>query len=186
MAEKPYQFIEIKQPDSTYLLIPRHSSEKRKYIPIGFMDKDVIAGDSNLIIPNATLYEFGILTSIVHNAWMRIVAGRLESRYRYSKDIVYNNFPWPDGGRYGVHTVSTIETAAQHILDIRENYISQGASLATLYGENLELLFSDLAAAHKALDEIVLGLYGLDKKATEPEIVAKVFAMYEECLANNS
>ena len=185
-AETPTLFGEIRQPDSTYLLIPRHSSEKRKYIPIGFMDKDVIAGDSNLIIPNATLYEFGILTSIVHNAWMRVVAGRLESRYRYSKDIVYNNFPWPDGGREGVHTVSTIETAAQHILDIRENYISQGASLATLYGENLELLFSDLAAAHKALDEIVLGLYGLDKKATEPEIVARVFAMYEECLANNS
>jgi hypothetical protein len=154
------------------------SSEKRKYIPIGFMNKDVIASNLVLIIHNATLYEFGILTSIVHNAWMRVVAGRLESRYRYSKDIVYNNFPWPDGGRDVARNVSTIQTAAQKILDIRRKYLSQGASLATLYGENLDMLFHDLSSAHKELDKTVLKLYGLKPNASEPEMVAKLFEIY--------
>ena len=139
-AKTPTLFCQIAQPNSDYLLVPCVSSEKRKYIPIGFMHKDIIASNLVQIIPNATLYEFGILTSIIHNAWMRVVAGRLESRYRYSKDIVYNNFPWPECGggcRDGVHTVST---CGQKILDIREKYLSQGASLADLYGENLDLL----------------------------------------------
>lgn len=173
-AETPMLFGEIRQPDSDYIIIPRHSSEKRKYIPIGFMSKDIIVGDANLIIPNATLYEFGILTSIVHNAWMRVVAGRLESRYRYSKDIVYNNFPWP---KKIENEKLKIETAAQKILDVREKYLSQGASLATLYGENLDLLFTDLAEAHKKLDDIVLGLYGLKKDATEAEMVGRLFEL---------
>ncbi|MDD6000800.1 MAG: N-6 DNA methylase [Bacteroidales bacterium] len=181
MADKPYLFVEIKQPDSDYIIIPRHSSEKRKYIPIGFMSKDIIVGDANLIIPNATLYEFGILTSIVHNAWMRVVAGRLESRYRYSKDIVYNNFPWPewnvDGSSANSGLAARIPTAAQKILDVREKYLSEGASLATLYGENLDLLFTDLAEAHRKLDEIVLGLYGLKKDATEAEMVGRLFEL---------
>jgi len=177
-ANTPTLFDEIRQPDSNYLLVPCHSSEKRKYIPIGYMDKDIISSNANLIIPNATLYEFGILTSIVHNAWMRVVAGRLESRYRYSKDIVYNNFPWPDTqGRDAINRVSTIQTAAQKILDTREKYLKQGASLATLYGENLDLLFTDLAEAHRELDAIVLGLYGLKKDATEAEMVARLFEM---------
>ena len=173
-AKTPTLFCQIAQPNSNYLLIPRVSSEKRKYIPIGFMDKNMIASDSVHIIPNATLYEFGILTSIVHNAWMRVVAGRLKSDYRYSKDIVYNNFPWPssiDNGQL------TIDNAAQKILDIREKYLSEGASLATLYGENLDLLFTDLAEAHRELDAVVLGLYGLRKDATEAEMVAKLFEM---------
>lgn len=173
-AETPMLFGEIRQPDSNYLLVPRHSSEKRKYIPIGFMDKHIIVGDSNQIIPNATLYEFGILTSIVHNAWMRVVAGRLESRYRYSKDIVYNNFPWP---KKIENEKLKIETAAQKILDVREKYLSQGASLATLYGENLDLLFTDLAEAHRELDTIVLGLYGLKKDTTEAEMVGRLFEL---------
>ena len=184
LAEKPTLFREINNPD-TFIVIPSVSSEKRKYIPIGFMDKNVIASNLVLIIPNATLYEFGILTSIVHNAWMRVVAGRLKSDYRYSKDIVYNNFPWPDTqGRDAINRVSTIEnaaqkitTAAQKILDVREKYLSQGASLADLYGENLELLFTDLAEAHRELDVIVLGLYGLSKDASEAEMVGRLFEM---------
>ncbi|MBO7596730.1 MAG: class I SAM-dependent DNA methyltransferase [Bacteroidales bacterium] len=178
LAEKPTRFQTENMPDSDYLLVPSVSSEKRKYIPIGFMHKDIIASNLVQIIPNATLYEFGILTSIVHNAWMRVVAGRLESRYRYSKDIVYNNFPWPvvDGGgcRDGVHTVST---CAQKILDVRDHYLKQGASLADLYGENLELLFTDLAAAHNELDKVVLGLYGLKADASEAEMVGRLFEM---------
>jgi hypothetical protein len=181
MAAKPYLFIEIKQPDTNYLLVPRHSSEKRKYIPIGFMDKDVIVGDANQIIPNATLYEFGIITSIVHNAWMRVVAGRLKSDYRYSKDIVYNNFPWPewsaDGSSANSGLAAHIPTIAQKILDTREKYLKQGASLADLYGENLELLFTDLANAHKELDKVVLALYGLKAEASEAEMVGRLFEM---------
>lgn len=173
-AKTPTLFCQIAQPNSNYLLVPCVSSEKRKYIPIGFMSKDVIASNLVQIIPNATLYEFGILTSIVHNAWMRVVAGRLESRYRYSKDIVYNNFPWP---KKIENEKLKIETAAQKILDIREKYLSQGASLADLYGESLDLLFTDLAEAHRELDTIVLGLYGLKKDATEAEMVGRLFEL---------
>jgi type I restriction-modification system DNA methylase subunit/REP element-mobilizing transposase RayT len=96
-ADFPARFMELRQPTSSYLLFPRHSSESRRYVPIGFLSPDVICGDANLIIPSATLYHFGILTSNVHMAWMRAVCGRLEMRYRYSKDVVYNNFPWPTG-----------------------------------------------------------------------------------------
>lgn len=180
-AQKPAHFgLEI-IPESNYLLIPRVSSEKRKYIPIGFMDKSEFVSDSVHTIPKATLYEFGILTSIVHNAWMRVVAGRLKSDYRYSKDIVYNNFPWPewnvDGSSANSGLAARIPTAAQKILDVREKYLSQGASLADLYGENLDLLFTDLAEAHRELDTIVLGLYGLKKDATEAEMVGRLFEL---------
>ena len=175
-AKTPTRFGLENIPTSNYLLIPRVSSEKRKYIPIGFMDKNDFVSDSVHIIPSATLYHFGILTSIVHNAWMRVVAGRLKSDYRYSKDIVYNNFPWP-GGRDVPWRVSTVETLSQKILDIREKYAAQGASLADLYGENLDLLFTDLANAHKELDEAVLRLYGLPSNATEAEMVARCFEM---------
>ncbi len=174
LAEKPTRFHIENMPDSNFLLIPCHSSEKRKYIPIGYMSKDVIASNAVQIIPNATLYEFGILTSIVHNAWMRVVAGRLGSSYRYSKDIVYNNFPWP---KKIENEKLKIETAAQKILDVREKYLSQGASLADLYGENLDLLFTDLAEAHRELDVIVMGLYGLKKDATEAEMVGRLFEL---------
>ena len=181
-AETPTLFDEIRQPDSNYLLVPCHSSEKRRYIPIGYMNKDVISSNANLIIPNATLYEFGILTSIIHNAWMRVVAGRLESSYRYSKDIVYNNFPWPECGdgccRDVARNVSTcVSTCAQKILDARDRYLKQGASLADLYGENLDLLYTDLAAAHNELDKVVLGLYGLKADASEAEMVGRLFEM---------
>jgi hypothetical protein len=179
MADKPYLFVEIKQPDTNYIIIPRVSSEKRRYIPIGFMDKDVISSDSTLIIPGATIYEFGILTSIVHMAWMRAVCGRLKSDYRYSSDIVYNNFPWPAATTRYKDTVNRISDAAQKILDIREKYLQQGASLAFLYGENLNLAFTDLRDAHRELDALVLSLYGLDKKATEEQIVTRLFEMYK-------
>ena len=181
IAAKPTRFHVENFPDGNYLLIPKVSSEKRKYIPIGFMDKNDFSSDLVFIIPNATLYEFGILTSIVHNAWMRVVAGRLKSDYRYSKDIVYNNFPWPewnvDGSSANSGLAARIPTAAQKILDVREKYLSQGASLADLYGENLDLLFTDLAEAHRELDVIVLGLYGLSKDASEAEMVGRLFEM---------
>ena len=147
------------------------------YIPIGFISADVIAGDSNLIIPNASLYDFGILTSSVHNAWMRVVAGRLESRYRYSASLVYNNFIWIDANN---DQKQKIADTAQHILDVRRKYLDKGKSLADLYGEKLELAFFDLLEAHKANDKAVLALYGFKPDATEEEIVAKLMQMYAE------
>ena len=176
-AAMPTKFyLDVKFDNTNILIIPNVSSEKRKYIPIGFMSSDNLCSNQVAQIPSATLYHFGILTSIVHNAWMRVVAGRLKSDYRYSKDIVYNNFPWP-GGRDVPWRVSTVETLSQKILDIREKYAAQGASLADLYGENLDLLFTDLANAHKKLDEAVLRLYGLPSNASEAEMVARCFEM---------
>ena len=152
------------------------SSEKRKYIPIGYLDRDIIAGDSCQIIPNATLYEFSVLTSSVHNIWMRLVAGRLESRYRYSKDVVYNNFPWPE---VDDATKKKIGEFGQKILDIRSKYLSDPkCSLATLYGENLDLIFGDLCAAHLANDKAVLGLYGLAANASDEEVLEELMERY--------
>jgi hypothetical protein len=174
-ANTPTLFDEIRQPDTNYLIVPRHSSEKRKYIPIGFMDKDVIVGDANQIIPNATLYEFGILTSIIHNAWMRVVAGRLESRYRYSKDIVYNNFPWPDATE---EQKAKIEATAQAILDARALYPE--SSLADLYDELT--MPAELRKAHQENDRAVMQAYGFPVKSTftESQCVAELFKRYQE------
>jgi len=153
LADFPTLFGEIRQPETNYLLIPRVSSERRKCIPIGFLSKDVIAGDSTLVIPNATLYEFGILTSIMHMAWVRYVCGRLEMRYRYSASIVYNNYPWPSPtGKQA----SAIETAAQNVLDARNKY--PDLSLATLYDSNT--MIPELVKSHQKLDKAVEAAYG--------------------------
>jgi hypothetical protein len=151
-ADMPGIFTEIRQPDSDYILIPRHSSENRKYIPIGFMKKNVIAGDSTSIIPNATLYHFGVLTSHMHMTWTRSVCGRLKSDYRYSGTIVYNNFPWPqptDKQR------QSIEEAAQSVLDARAAF--PGSSLAILY--NPQTMPPALVKAHRKLDKAVEAAY---------------------------
>lgn len=178
LAETPHLFGEIRQPTKgNYLLIPSTSSERRKYIPIGFLDHNVISSNANLIIPSATLYEFGILTSSLHNAWMRVVAGRLKSDYRYSASIVYNNFIWIEADDKQKQKISQ---SAQNILDIRQKYLDNGKSYADLYGEKLELAFIDLYQAHKANDKAVLALYGFKLDATEEEIVAKLMQMYVE------
>ena len=158
---------------SNYLLIPKVSSERRQYIPVGFMEPEVLSSDLVFIIPDATLYHFGVLTSSVHNAWMRVVCGRLKSDFRYSKDIVYNNFPWPE---VSDEQRAKIEKTAQAILDARQEY--PDASMADLYG-NL-VLFPDLMKAHRANDAAVLEAYGFPKDATESDIVARLFKMYQE------
>ena len=160
-------------PGSNYLLIPKVSSERRQYIPVGFMEPEFLSSDLVFIIPDATLYHFGILTSSVHNAWMRVVAGRLKSDYRYSKDVVYNNFSWPDATE---EQKAKIEKTAQAILDARQVY--PNASMADLYG-NL-VLFPDLLKAHRANDAAVLEAYGFPKDAPESDIVARLFKMYQE------
>ena len=170
-AEYPMRFMEIRQPDTEYILVPSHSSEKRKYIPIGFVKPDIICGNANLFIPNANLYEFGILTSIVHNAWTRVVCGRIEVDYRYSVNIVYNNFPWCNATE---KQRAKIEKTAQAILDVRSKYAS--SSLSDLYDE-LTMPF-DLRKAHKANDKAVLEAYGLSDKMSENEIVTQLFKLY--------
>ena len=179
-AETPTLFQEDRHPDGNYLIIPSHSSENRRYIPIGFLDSDTVSTNANLIIPNATLYDFGILTSNVHMAWMRTVAGRLKSDYRYSAKIVYNNFPWPivteEQKQFIVNT-------AQGILDARALY--PDCSLADLYDE-LRMPV-ELRKAHQANDITVMKAYGMikkvngkDKLMSETETIAKLFEMYQE------
>ncbi len=177
LAKTSALFGEIRQPDTDYLIFPRHSSENRKYIPIGFISPYVIAGDSCTIVPNATLYHFGILTSSVHMAWMRAVAGRLKSDYRYSANVVYNNFIWAD---VTDEQKDNISKTANNILTIRDKYLQKGKSLADMYVENLELLYTDLLDAHQANDKAVLALYGFKPDATEEEIVARLMQMYAE------
>ena len=170
-ADTPMLFGEIRQPTKKYILIPSTSSENRRYIPIGFMSPKVIASNATHIVPAATHYHFGILTSNVHMAWMRAVGGRLEMRYRYSKDIVYNNFPWPEATD---KQKAKVEELAQGVLDARALYSE--ASLADLYDPNTMPL--ELTKAHRALDRAVMKLYGFDKDAPEAEIVAELMNMY--------
>lgn len=177
-ANYPAQFMEIKQPDSDYLIIPATSSENRKYIPIGYLDKNVVASNAASFVPNATLYHFGILTSIVHNSWMRVVCGRLEMRYRYSVNIVYNNFPWCEPSE---KQKTQIEKTAKKILDARSKY--SDCTMAQLYGEN-SYLFPELLKAHEENDKAVMNAYGFEYGIDESEIVARLFKMYEKLVKN--
>ncbi|MBR4630858.1 MAG: class I SAM-dependent DNA methyltransferase [Treponema sp.] len=173
LADIPTHFSTENMPKSDFIIVPKVSSEKRFYIPIGFLTPDIFASDLVFIIPDASLYHFGVLTSSVHNAWVRAVCGRLKSDYRYSKDIVYNNFPWPNPTD---EQEAKIEATAQAILDARAKY--PDSSLADLYDETL--MPADLRKAHRENDNAVMEAYEFDAKMTEAEIVAKLFAMYEE------
>ena len=173
-AAFPTRFMEIKQPDSDFLIVPATSSENRKYIPIGYLSKDVIASNAASFVPDATLFHFGILTSNVHMAWMRAVCGRLKSDYRYSVNIVYNNFPWPNPTD---EQKAKIEQTAQSILDARALY--PDCSLADLYDELT--MPPELRKAHQANDKAVMQAYGFDYKTmTESECVAELMKMYQE------
>ena len=172
LADTPTVFRETQNPEN-YIAIPKVSSERRKYVPMGFLHKDTIPTDLLFIIPSATLYHFGILESNVHMAWMRAVCGRLEMRYRYSKDIVYNNFPWPSPT---AEQRAKIEQSAQAILDARALY--PDSSLADLYDPTL--MPKELLQAHRQNDRAVMAAYGFPTKMTESECVAELFKMYSE------
>lgn len=173
-AETPTLFCQIAQPNSDYIAIPKTSSEKRKYIPIGFLDKNVIASDLLFLIPNANIYHFGILTSNVHNAWMRTLCGRLKSDYRYAKDIVYNNFPWPNPTK---EQQAKIEKTAQAILAARAIY--KDCSLADLYDD--VTMPPELRKAHQLNDKAVMEAYGFwGKVKTESECVSELMKMYQK------
>ena len=169
----PYRFGLEVIPTTDFIIVPVVSSEKRRYIPIGFMTPDVLCSNQVNLIPDATLYDFGILTSNIHNIWVRAVSGRLEMRYRYSKDIVYNNFPWPNPTE---KQKVKIEQTAQAILDARAKY--PDSSLADLYDETAMPL--ELRKAHQANDRAVMQAYGFDPKMTENEMVAELFIIYQQ------
>lgn len=172
LADTPHLFRETNNPE-TFIVVPSVSSERRRYVPIGFMTADTIATNLVLIIPDATLYHFGVLTSSAHMAWMRTVCGRLEMRYRYSKDIVYNNFPWPEPT---AAQRARIEAAAQAVLDARSQY--PDSSLADLYDDTT--MPYDLRQAHRTNDRAVLAAYGISPDTAEEDVTARLFALYKE------
>ena len=174
-AEMPTIFMERRQPNGNYIIVPRVSSENRRYIPMGFMDKDVICSDSNIMIPEITLFHFGVLESNVHMAWMRTVCGRLKSDYRYSNTIVYNNFPWPNPTE---EQKAKIEQTAQAILDARALY--PDSSLADLYDELTMPV--ELRKAHQDNDRAVMAAYGwkASSQFTESQCVAELFKLYQK------
>ncbi|MDY6246260.1 MAG: DNA methyltransferase [Succinivibrio sp.] len=169
-AEIPFLFTQIRQPCSDYVVIPETSSEKRKYIPIGFLNHDQICSNALRIIPNCNIYVFGILMSSTHMAWMRAVAGRLKSDYRYSPSV-YNNFPFP---KLTEEQIKKIEITSQSILNARAQY--PDSSLADLYDPLIMPI--ELRKAHQANDRAVIAAYGWDKDITEEEIVTNLMKMY--------
>ena len=175
LADRPTHFSTENMPDTNYIIVPKVSSEKRRYVPMGFMSPNVLASDLVFVIPDATLYHFGILESNVHMAWMRAVCGRLKSDYRYSKDVVYNNFPWPTPTE---EQKAKIEQTAQAILDARALY--PDSSLADLYDELTMPV--ELRKAHQENDRAVMQAYGFPVKSTftESQCVAELFKLYKE------
>ena len=174
LADNPTRFHVENMPETTYILVPRHSSENRRYIPMGFLTPDILTSDAVQIIPDASLFHFGVLESNVHMAWMRAVCGRLKSDYRYSKDVVYNNFPWPNPTE---EQKAKIEKTAQAILDARALY--PDSSLADLYDELTMPV--ELRKAHQNNDRAVMAAYGFNVKTmTESQCVAELFKLYKE------
>lgn len=176
LAKYPYLFGEIRQPKTNYILIPRHSSENRKYIPIGFFNKNNIASDSCVIIPKGDLFLFGILTSIMHNAWMRQICGRIKSDYRYSNKLVYNNFPFPENP--SGKQKEKVEEAVTKMLAVREKHIEKGSTLADLYDP--VAMPKDLTDAHKDIDDAVDACYRKEKFTTELIRLEYLFELYKK------
>ena len=173
-AETPALFGAVFECKSDYIAIPKVSSENRRYIPIDFLSKEIIPGDKLFTMQNVSLYNFGVLTSNVHMAWMRAVCGRLKSDYSYSNTIVYNNFPWPSPT---AEQKAKIEQTAQEILDARALY--PDSSFADLYDELTMPV--ELRRAHQHNDKAVMQAYGFwGKLNTESECVAELMKMYQK------
>jgi hypothetical protein len=167
----------ISHEETDYIIIPSVSSERRLYVPIDIFSRDVIASNLCLIIPNATLYHFGVLTSLMHMDWMRHVCGRLESRYRYSNTLVYNNFPWPAAP--SAEQVKVIEDRAQAVLEARAQF--PNSTLADLYDPLT--MPPALLKAHQALDKAVDAAYRKKPFESERERIEYLFAEYQRLTA---
>lgn len=173
-ANKPWLFTQNRQPITNYILIPRHSSGERRYIPMGYMSADIICSDAVVLVDNATLCDFGILSSNIHNAWMRTVCGRLKSDYRYSPSVYYN-FPMP---KFTEESKKMIEKTAQGILDARKLYKTK--TLSEMYGKQM-YLYPELQEAHRKNDRAVMKAYGFSiKDMSEEECVSELMKMYQK------
>ena len=184
LAATPALFGEIRQPTSGYLLVPCHSSERRQLIPIGFLPPEVIVGNANLCIPDARLFHFGVMTSTMHMAWVKYVCGRIKSDYRYTNQIVYNNFPWPgfeskEALAHAQREHAAIEIAAKGVLDARAQ--SKGQTLADLYDPLA--MPAALVKAHQKLDKAVDAAYGYKGTADDAARVAFLFVLYKQLTA---
>jgi hypothetical protein len=179
LAATPALFGEIRQPTMPYVLVPKVSSETRTYIPIGFVQPEIIASGSALIVPGAGLYHFGVLSSAMHNAWTRHIAGRLESRLQYSAKLVYNNYPWPESPSQKRR--ASVEKAAQAVLDAREGHLKEGLTLANLYDPLA--MPRKLAKAHARLDCAVDRCYRSQPFTSDRQRVEFLFALYERITA---
>ena len=173
IADTPTRFHVENMPSGDSILIPEVSSERRRYIPMGFIGPETFCSNLVRLIPNATIYHYGVLQSQFHNAWMRVVAGRLKSDYRYSGGMVYNNFVWPEPTD---EQRERIEKCAQTVLDARGKHPED--SLATLYDP--DKMPADLLAAHKKLDAVVEAAYGVNFEGDEEKIVAHLFKLYAD------
>lgn len=178
LAAFPTLFGEDRQPESDFVIIPRHSSENRKYIPMGFFDENSIASDSCSFIPNASIFHFGILMSSIHMTWVKTICGRIKSDYRYSNELVYNNFPWPDNPSDKL--VKAIEKAAQKVLDARTEF--PNSSLADLYDP--ATMPSALIKAHNELDKAVDLAYRPQAFTNEAGRMVFLFELYEKYTAD--
>ena len=172
-ADTPQLFFFVSQPETNYLLVPSTSSQNRRYVPIGFLASDIIASNAATIVPNATLYHFGVLTSNMHMAWLRTVGGRLKSDYRYSNSVVYNTFPWPEASEEQIYQ---IECTADSILKARANHPE--CTLADMYDSIV--MPNDLRRAHQLNDKAVMKAYGFNTKMTESECVAELMKRYQQ------
>ena len=172
-ADKPTTFQYIRQPKDNYILVPCHSSQRRRYIPMGYVSSEIICSNANQMIPNADLFHFGVLTSVVHMNWTRLVCGRLKSDYRYSATICYNPFPWPLF--YPDFQRRRIEASAQKILDARANY--PNATYADLYDE-ISMPY-DLRRAHEANDAEVMKAYCFPPDMPELAMQIRLLYMYQ-------
>jgi type I restriction-modification system DNA methylase subunit len=177
LADNPMLFGEIRQPKTSYIIVPKVSSENRKYIPIGILEPSIITSGSALIIPNANLYIFGIITSKMHMNWMAMVCGRLESRFQYSASIVYNNYPWPENP--SDKQIKIIEEKAQNVLDVRASFPT--SSLADLY--NSLTMPPALVKAHNELDKAVDAAYSKQAFTSEAKRMEFLFELYEKYTA---
>ena len=177
LAAYPTLFGEDRQPKTRYLAIPSISSERRQFIPIGFLEPEIIASNKLVFIPSAEIFHFGILTSTMHMAWVKQVTGRLKSDFQYSNKLVYNNFPWPTGGTDAQRT--KVEESAQAVLDAREQF--PGSTLADLYDP--VSMPPKLAKAHEQLDRAVDRCYRKEPFLTDRQRVEYLFALYEQLAA---
>lgn len=171
-ANSPELFVQDRQPDTDYLVFPSHTSERREYVPIGYLDKDTIVSNAVYVVPNASFVDFGLVSSKLHNAWIHVVAGRLKSDFRYTP-VVYNSFPYP---QLDADKEENIKNAAEAILEIRAHYDDQ--SLSDLYDP--EKMPNELRDAHKVLDTAVTNAYGIDSESSEDVMVAHLFRLYAE------